>query len=57
MVKLRTKLRLKYMYICISYFAGTLVTLVWFLPRWVQCYELLYVHMRYVPFNLVASWV
>jgi hypothetical protein len=45
------------MYISISYFAGILVALVWFLPRWVRCYELLYIHMRYNPFNRVASWV
>jgi hypothetical protein len=45
------------MYISISYFAGILVTLIWFLPRWVQCYELLYVHMRYLPFSGVASCV
>jgi hypothetical protein len=45
------------MYLNISSFAGILVSLVWFLPRWVRCYELLYVHMRYVPFNWVASSV
>jgi hypothetical protein len=54
---LRSKLKLKSMYISISNFAGILVTLVWFLLGWVQCYDLLYVHMRYVPFNRVASWV
>jgi hypothetical protein len=44
-------------YVSISYFAGILVALVWFLPGWVRCYELLYVHMRNLPFNRVASWV
>jgi hypothetical protein len=44
-----------YIYIYI-YFAGVLVARVWFLPRWVRCYELLYVHMRYLPFNRAASW-
>jgi hypothetical protein len=34
-VKLNMKLSLKYMYISTSYFAGILVALVWFLPRWV----------------------
>jgi hypothetical protein len=37
------------MYISVSYFAGILVSLVWFLPGWVRCYELLCVHMRYLP--------
>jgi hypothetical protein len=41
----------------ISYFTGVLVTLVWFLPRWVRCYELLYVHISYVLSNRVANWV
>jgi hypothetical protein len=46
------------MYISITYFAGLLIVLLWFLPRWVCRYELLYsyVHVRYVPFNHVASW-
>jgi hypothetical protein len=39
------------MYLSISYFAGILVALVRFLPRWESCYELLYVHMRYLQFN------
>jgi hypothetical protein len=41
------------MCISISYFAGILVALVWFLPRWVWCYELL----CYLPFIQAASWV
>jgi hypothetical protein len=45
------------MYISISYFESILVAQVWFLCRWVRCYELLYVHMCYLPFNRVASWV
>jgi hypothetical protein len=39
------------------YFAGILVALAWFRPTWVWRYELSYVHMRYLPFNRVASWV
>jgi hypothetical protein len=45
------------MNISVSYFACILVVLVWFLPRWVWCYELLYVHMRYLHFIRIASWV
>jgi hypothetical protein len=45
------------MCISISYSAGILVAVVWFLPGWVRCYELLYVHMRYLPFSGAASWV
>jgi hypothetical protein len=53
-VKLRSKLRLKYMHTYISYFAGIVVALVRFLPRWVCCYELLYVHMRSQEFRYQA---
>jgi hypothetical protein len=41
------------MYISVSDFAGILVAQIWYLPRWVCCYELLFVHMRYLPFNRV----
>jgi hypothetical protein len=44
------------MYISVSYFAGILVGLVWSIPWWVCCYEHLYVHIRHLPFNRVASW-